>query len=101
MFGNMSVMQIVVKLIGFVVNVESMKMSDLIKVQKESLHGEEDRMLKTSEVVEMLGITRSTILKLVNTKQFPEPDWVSDSGYKYWWKSTIYYNFNKKQVLAS
>lgn len=68
---------------------------------KEALHGEEDRLLKTSEVVEMLGLTRSTILKLLNTKQFPEPDWVSDGGYKHWWKSTIYSHFNKKEALAS
>ena len=67
----------------------------------ESLHGEEDRLLKTSDVVEMLGLTRSTIVKLVNCNQFPEPDWISESGYKHWWKSTIYYHFNKKQALTS
>ena len=68
---------------------------------KEELHGEEDRLLKTSEVVKMVGMTRASIIKLVDSHQFPEPDWVSDSGYKHWWKSTIYAHFNKKTALAS
>ncbi|WP_312086995.1 AlpA family phage regulatory protein [Acinetobacter variabilis] len=68
---------------------------------KEVLHGEEDRLLKTSEVTKMVGMTRASIIKMVETRQFPEPDWVSDSGYKHWWKSTIYAHFNKKQALAS
>ena len=68
---------------------------------KEILHGEEDRLLKTSEVTKMVGMTRASIIKMVETRQFPEPDWVSDSGYKHWWKSTIYAHFNKKQALAS
>ena len=68
---------------------------------KEVLHGEEDRLLKTSEVTKMVGMTRASIIKMVETRQFPEPDWISDSGYKHWWKSTIYAHFNKKQALAS
>ncbi len=68
---------------------------------KEVLHGEEDRLLKTSEVTKMVGMTRASIIKMVETRQFPEPDWVSNSGYKHWWKSTIYAHFNKKQALAS
>ncbi|EKE22650.1 MAG: Transcriptional regulator, AlpA family [uncultured bacterium] len=68
---------------------------------KDVLHGEEDRLLKTSEVTKMVGMTRASIIKMVETRQFPEPDWVSDSGYKHWWKSTIYAHFNKKQALAS
>ncbi|QKT99756.1 AlpA family phage regulatory protein [Acinetobacter lwoffii] len=68
---------------------------------KEVLHGEEDRLLKTSEVTKMVGMTRASIIKMVESRQFPEPDWVSDSGYKHWWKSTIYAHFNKKQALAS
>lgn len=68
---------------------------------KDVLHGEEDRLLKTSEVTKMVGMTRASIIKMVETRQFPEPDWVSDSGYKHWWKSTIYAYFNKKQALAS
>ena len=67
----------------------------------EVLHGEEDRLLKTSEVTKMVGMTRASIIKMVESRQFPEPDWVSDSGYKHWWKSTIYAHFNKKQALAS
>lgn len=78
-----------------------MKMSDLIKMQKESLHGEEDRLLKTSDVVKIVGITRASIIKMVESDQFPQPDWISESGYKHWWKSTIYAHFNKKQALAS
>jgi predicted DNA-binding transcriptional regulator AlpA len=70
-------------------------------MNKESLHGEEDRLLKTSDVVKMVGITRASIIKMVEAQQFPEPDWVSNSGYKHWWKSTIYAYFNKKQALAS
>ncbi|WP_151732544.1 helix-turn-helix transcriptional regulator [Acinetobacter ursingii] len=68
---------------------------------KEALHGEEDRLLKTSDVAKMVGLTRVTIANMIETKQFPEPDWVSESGYKHWWKSTIYAYFNKKQALAS
>lgn len=68
---------------------------------KDVLHGEEDRLLKTSEVTKMVGMTRASIIKMVETRQFPEPDWVSDSGYKHWWKSTIYAHFNKKQAIAS
>lgn len=68
---------------------------------KDVLHGEEDRLLKTSEVVQMIGITRASIIKMVETEQFPAPDWTSDSGYKHWWKSTIYFHFNKKTALAS
>jgi predicted DNA-binding transcriptional regulator AlpA len=68
---------------------------------KEALYGEEDRLLKTSDVAKMVGLTRVTIANMVDTKQFPEPDWVSESGYKHWWKSTIYFHFNKKQALAS
>lgn len=68
---------------------------------KDVLHGEEDRLLKTSEVTKMVGMTRASIIKMVESRQFPEPDWVSDSGYKHWWKSTIYAHFNKKQALAS
>ena len=56
----------------------------------EALHGEEDRLLKTSDVVKMIGITRASIIKMVNAQQFPAPDWVSENGYKHWWKSTIY-----------
>ena len=67
----------------------------------EALHGEEDRLLKTSDVVKMIGITRASITKMVNAQQFPAPDWVSENGYKHWWKSTIYSHFNKKQALAS
>lgn len=70
-------------------------------MSKEVLYGEEDRLLKTSDVVKMIGITRASIIKMVESRQFPEPDWVSDSGYKHWWKSTIYAHFNKKQALAS
>ncbi|MGE8542557.1 MAG: helix-turn-helix transcriptional regulator [Acinetobacter sp.] len=70
-------------------------------MSKEALHGEEDRLLKTSEVVEMVGMTRSTIIKSVDIGSFPAPDWVSESGYKHWWKSTIYAHFNKKTALAS
>ena len=68
---------------------------------KDVLHGEEDRLLKTSEVTKMVGMTRASIIKMVETRQFPEPDWVSESGYKHWWKSTIYAHFNKKQALVS
>jgi len=60
-----------------------------------------DRLLKTSEVAKMTGITRASIIKMVEDGSFPEPDWVSESGYKRWWKSTIYTFFNKKQALAS
>ena len=67
----------------------------------EALHGEEDRLLKTSDVVKIIGITRASITKMVEAQQFPEPDWVSENGYKHWWKSTIYSHFNKKQALAS
>lgn len=70
-------------------------------MSKEVLHGEEDRLLKTSDVVEIVGMSRATITALVETKQFPHPDWVSGSGYKHWWKSTIYAHFNKKQALVS
>ncbi|MDH1239171.1 AlpA family transcriptional regulator [Acinetobacter johnsonii] len=68
---------------------------------KEALHGEEDRLLKTSDVVEMVGMTRATIIKSVDIGSFPAPDWVSESGYKHWWKSTIYAHFNKNKALAS
>lgn len=68
---------------------------------KDVLHGEEDRLLKTSDVVKIVGITRASIIKMVEEGKFPEPDWVSESGYKRWWKSTIYAYFNKKQALAS
>ena len=67
----------------------------------EALHGEEDRLLKTSDVVKMIGITRASIIKMVEAQQFPEPDWISEGCYKHWWKSTIYSHFNKKQALAS
>ena len=66
-----------------------------------ALYGEEDRLLKTSEVTKMVGMTRASIIKMIESQQFPEPDWVSESGYKDWWKSTIYAHFNKKQALAS
>ena len=66
-----------------------------------ALYGEEDRLLKTSEVTKMVGMTRASIIKMIESQQFPEPDWVSESGYKHWWKSTIYAHFNKKQALAS
>ena len=66
-----------------------------------ALYGEEDCLLKTSEVTKMVGMTRASIIKMIESQQFPEPDWVSESGYKRWWKSTIYAYFNKKQALAS
>lgn len=66
-----------------------------------ALYGEEDRLLKTSEVTKMVGMTRASIIKMIESRQFPEPDWVSESGYKHWWKSTIYAHFNKKQALVS
>ncbi|WP_152598517.1 AlpA family transcriptional regulator [Acinetobacter sp. HR7] len=62
--------------------------------------GEEDRLLKTSEVCKITGFTRASIIKMVDDKEFPEPDFVSKSGYKHWWKSTIYAHFNKKTALA-
>ncbi|MCK4079838.1 helix-turn-helix transcriptional regulator [Acinetobacter radioresistens] len=68
---------------------------------KRAFHADEDRLLKTSEVAKMTGITRASIIKMVEDGSFPEPDWVSESGYKRWWKSTIYTFFNKKQALAS
>lgn len=70
-------------------------------MDKEALHGEEDRLLKTSEVAEMVGMTRVTISRSMELGQFPEPDWTSPNGYKHWWKSTIYSHFNKKTALAS
>ena len=66
-----------------------------------ALYGEEDRLLKTSEVTKMVGMTRASIIKMIESQQFPEPDWVSESGYKHWWKSTIYAHFNKNQALVS
>lgn len=68
---------------------------------KKSVRLDEDRLLKTSDVMQMVGMTRATILSMIESKQFPEPDWVSESGYKHWWKSTIYAHFNRKQALAS
>lgn len=68
---------------------------------KRAVHVDEDRLLKTTEVAKMTGITRASIIKMVEEGKFPEPDWVSESGYKRWWKSTIYTYFNKKQALAS
>ena len=68
---------------------------------KKSMRTNEDRLLKTNEVAEMIGMTRVTIAAMVDAGQFPEPDWISESGYKRWWKSTIYSHFNKKQALAS
>ena len=42
---------------------------------KEALHGEEDRLLKTSEVVKMVGMTRASTfsfdLALIDTKSIP------------------------------
>ena len=68
---------------------------------KRAVHVDEDRLLKTTEVAKMTGITRASITKMIESQQFPEPDWVSESGYKHWWKSTIYAHFNKKQALTS
>ncbi len=71
-------------------------------MSKEALHGEEDRLLKTSDVVKIVGLTRVTIQNMLQSGQFPTPDWVNaENGYRYWWKSTIYSHFNKKQALAS
>ncbi len=69
-------------------------------MSKEVLYGEEDRLLKTSEVATMTGFTRASIIKMQAGNEFPEPDFVSKSGYKHWWKSTIYAHFNKKATLA-
>ncbi len=66
-----------------------------------ALHGEEDRLLKTSDVVKMVGLTRVTIHSMLQSEKFPQPDWINESGYRFWWKSTIYAHFNKKQALAS
>ncbi len=68
---------------------------------KKSVRLEEDRLMKTSDVMQMVGMTRATILSMIDSNQFPAPDWVSESGYKHWWKSTIYAHFNKKTALAS
>ncbi len=70
-------------------------------MSKEALYGEEDRLLKTSEVTKIVGLTRTTIYNMLQSNQFPDPDWVNESGYRFWWKSTIYAHFNKKQALAS
>ena len=70
-------------------------------MSKESLHGEEDRLLKTSDVVAITGFNKNTIAKMLESQQFPAPDFVSESGYRHWWKSTIYAHFNKKTALAS
>lgn len=72
-----------------------------VQMIKKSVRLDEDRLLKTSDVMQMVGMTRATILSMVESQQFPEPDWVSESGYKHWWKSTIYAHFNRKQALAS
>jgi len=71
-------------------------------MSKEALHGEEDRLLKTSDVVKIVGLTRVTIHSMLQSGQFPVPDWTNpENGYRYWWKSTIYSYFNKKEALTS
>lgn len=72
-----------------------------MKIEKDTF-GEEDRLLKTSDIVKIVGLTRKTVHNMIITNTFPQPDWVNpDNGYKYWWKSTIYSYFNKKKSLAS
>lgn len=69
---------------------------------KETTFGEEDRLLKTSDITKIVGLTRTTIYNMLSAQTFPAPDWINpDNGYKYWWKSTIYKYFNKKEPLAS
>ena len=67
---------------------------------KEALHGEEDRLLKTSDVTEITGFTKNTIAKMLADESFPEPDFISESGYRHWWKSSIYAFFNKKAAVT-
>lgn len=68
---------------------------------KQQTFGEEDRLLKTSDVAKIVGLTRVTIYNMLTAQTFPQPDWVNlENGYKYWWKSTIYKHFNKKEPLV-
>ncbi|GAB3046113.1 hypothetical protein GCM10027155_09390 [Acinetobacter apis] len=63
---------------------------------------EEDRLLKTSDITQIIGLTQKTVHTMIVANNFPPPDWVNpDNSYKYWWKSTIYKYFNKKETLIS